>query len=612
MLREHEKTMKINFTERAVSKLKKWFKNKRIREKINIIYILLIIGQLVVLSLAANYVFVRMIVSDVVRHSEEISRLVMLNIQEIIDNIESYSNDLTVRINNYFVDDRSDAYDDYNSNSILIKIFRNALYVYPRIYTATFILPDGRVFASDNATVSSEWYSTKKYLNGNVNENKGNLWNGMEKDPFITDNNDSFILTLGKNVININTGELEGYLLITTKETTFSSIYEGTGLGKTGRYFICDNQGIVVSSANKNEILKPIGNAELLKQVLDNKNRKSIIHVDGRKMVLVTYALPKLNWQLVGVVPLSELTEESTKMSIIIIIVGFICMITAVFLSNILSSTITKPLNKLMTEVGELELYNLNAITQVDAKDDIGLLADSFNVMKRRIGDLMSNVILQQEKQRKYELKLLQEQIKPHFLYNSLQLIYSMIEMDKKEQAMKATKSLADFYRIALSSGSEIISIAQEIKNVEDYLFIQRMRYDRVFDYHITIPREFEKYKILKLTLQPIVENCIRHGFESKQRDADKHILIKAERIHDVICIEITDNGIGIKPEKIQQLFDMENMNRMDSFGLKNIDERIKLFYGENYGIHIKSEYLKGTSVFVHIPALDDTPDNNL
>lgn len=603
--------MMIDFAERYISKLKKWFKNKRIREKINIIYILLIIGQLVVLSLAANYIFGRITVANIVKHSEESSRLVMLNIEEIINNIESYSNDLTVRINNYFVDDSSDVYDDYSSNSILKKIFRNTLYVYSRIYTAMFILPDGKVFASDNLVNSSAWSSLEDYSNRKNNKNRGDFWLEMEKNPFVTGRDDSYILTHGKNVININTGEAEGFLFITTEEKTFTSIYKDMGLGKTGRYFICDNKGIVVSSADKSEILKPIGNHELLKHVLDYENKSNIIKVDGKKMVLITYVFPKLNWQLVGVVPLSELTEESAKINAVIILVGFICMVTAVFLSNILSSTITKPLYRLMTEVGELELENLNAITHVDAKDDIGMLADNFNVMKRRIGDLMSNVILQQEKQRRYELKLLQEQIKPHFLYNSLQLIYSMIEMDKKEQATKATKSLADFYRIALSSGNEIISISQEIKNVEDYLFIQKMRYDHIFSYQIMVPGELVKYKIMKLTLQPIVENCIKHGFESKQGDAEKYIQIKAEIKHDMIIIEITDNGIGIRPEKIQQLFDKENVNNMDSFGLKNIDERIKLFYGENYGLHIKSEYLKGTSVYVHIPALEDINSND-
>lgn len=595
---------------RCLKRIKRWFDNKLIREKINIIYIALIIGQMVVLSFAANYISTRIIISKTVSHSVDNSKLVMLNIEDILDNIESYSNDLTVRINNYFIDSSGDS--DYNTNLILKKIFRNTLYVYPRISSAMFILPDGSVYASDNVTVNNDWKNIiQNYFQKYSGEDNGIVWMGMEKDRYTSDSS-NYILTLGKKVININTGDTVGLLLVTTRENVFSSIYQNMGIGKTGQYFICDNNGIVVSSSDNNNILKPINNTELRKWVLKKGSKENIIKINGKKMLVTAYAFPKLNWQLVGIVPLSELTKEISELNITIIIIGILCMITAVFLSNILSVRITRPIYKLIDEVRDLKLDNLNVPTNIDTKDDIGLLTKNFNSMKKRISDLMSKVLLQQEKQKKYEFKLLQAQIKPHFLYNALQLIYSLVEMDKKDQAKKATKSLADFYRTALSSGDEIIPISQEIKNVEDYLYIQNIRYSDLFTYEIDVPDELKNYKIMKLTLQPIVENCIKHGLKGKEHDSEGKISIKGSANSGIIVIEIADNGVGIKAEDVQHIFDGNRTESSDSFGLRNIDERIKLFYGQSYGLEIRSEYLKGTSILVYIPAIEDMPDDDI
>lgn len=601
----------INFVKKVLFRIKGWFRSQGIRQKINIIYIILIIGQLFILTFAANYISNKAIISSTIKQSDESSRLVMTNIENILDNTESYANDLTVRINNYFVDDTVYKRNDYYTNMMFKKIFRNTLYVYKRIYSALLLLDDNASFVSDNVT---NYINEQKIINDYTklikDGNERSIWLGMEKNQFSADTDNPYVLTLGKGLVNIDTGKHLGVLAVVTSENTFSNIYKNMGMGQSGKYLICDKNGIVVSSTNKNEILKPISNAVLRSWIINHDKTSQILKVDGKNTLVTLFYYQKLNWNIVGMVPLYEITQESRKISMTIIIIGIMCMLSAVLLSSKLSSTITKPLNKFIKDIKNLELHNLDVPIQISSGKDIELLVKNFNNMKQRISELMSKLMTQQEKQKKYELRLLQAQIRPHFLYNTLQLIYSMIEMDKKEQAQKATKSLGDFYRIALSGGNEIISIDQEIKYVESYMLIQKIKYDDTFSFNIDIPKELKDYKILKLTLQPIVENCIKHGLINKYKSKEGYINIQVRKQNDILVIEVKDNGIGMKPEKIHHLFDRDSSNNNEYFGLKNIDDRIKLFYGYDYGIKITSIYMKSTTVCILIPAIEDLFDN--
>lgn len=598
---------------RAVRILRSWFRERSIRQKINIIYIILIICQLLVLTYVTNYISTRAMIRNTIKQSEVNSRLVTNNIENILDNTESYVNDITIRINNYFVDDYRTNGNIYNTNVMLKKIFRNTLYVYPRIYSIAFIMNDGNCILSDNISSDADVYSyVSIYRNTPESSMHGISWLGVRKNNISRELSSPYILTLGKEIVNIDTGEKLGTLLVFIKENTFSDIYGSMRMGRTGRYFICDEKGYVVSSLNKEDMMKPVKDKGLNRWILVHKSESEVVNFSEKRMLVTSYSFPKLKWQLVGAVPLNEVTEDSQRIGMLIIAVGILSMLTSVLLSSKLSATITKPIDRLTKEVRELQLYNLDVETEVNYFDDVGLLTHNFNKMKQRIGELMTRIIKEQEKQKKYELKLLQAQIRPHFLYNTLQLIYSLIEMDKKEQAQKAAKSLADYYRIALSSGNEIISIEQELKNLEGYLYIQNIRHAEMFGYSINIPDDLKKYKILKLSLQPIVENSIKHGFPGKYNEEKGIIDITAEKAEESLTFKIWDNGVGIKPERVQKIFMQEDETSKESFGLKNIDERIKLFYGCDYGIKIKSEYGKYTEVKVVIPALEDINDDIL
>jgi two-component system sensor histidine kinase YesM len=245
---------------------------------------------------------------------------------------------------------------------------------------------------------------------------------------------------------------------------------------------------------------------------------------------------------------------------------------------------------------------NLNAVMEVNSKDEMGLLASGFNTMNRTIIQLLSNIKLEQKKKREYELALIQAQIKPHFLYNTLDVIYALSELGRIKDVQKTTKALADFYRVTLSKGRDSITIEEELRNVKDYLSIQQIRYSDVFNYTIEVENSVLQHSILKLTLQPIVENAIYHGL--KEKGDFGFLQVHAFTEAETIKIQIIDNGVGMDAEKIREILhsDETGQGQVMSYGLRNVDHRLRLYFGEDYGLLIESERGKGTVVTVRIP----------
>jgi two-component system sensor histidine kinase YesM len=224
-----------------------------------------------------------------------------------------------------------------------------------------------------------------------------------------------------------------------------------------------------------------------------------------------------------------------------------------------------------------------------------------------RIRELLNAKVKEQESLKKAELKVLQAQINPHFLYNTLDTIVWMAEASKTDQVIELVRALSSFFRISLSKGKDWISIRQEIEHVRSYLAIQKMRYRDILDYKIEVDEDLLDGTILKLTLQPLVENALYHGIKNKRNGGT--IVVRAQRVGtDLVRLEVQDDGVGFTPFKLAQIRTMldddssEISLKEGGFGLENVNKRIKLYYGKQYGLYVHSEYLGGTQVVVRIP----------
>ena len=240
---------------------------------------------------------------------------------------------------------------------------------------------------------------------------------------------------------------------------------------------------------------------------------------------------------------------------------------------------------------------------KVETGAELGVFADSLNVMIERINKLLEQIKQEQIHLRKTELELLQLQINPHFLYNTLDTIVWLAEGGDQQKVVEMVGSLSSFFRTTLNEGRDIVTIRDEIKHVRSYLEIQSVRYQDILEYDIDIPEELEKYTIPKITLQPLVENALYHGIKNKRGLG--HIKISGEMMSSYLLLYIEDNGIGIDDKRLKQISDKINNTAVDDnevFGLHNVNERIRLKFGNRYGIHVDSTYGIGTQVSVMLP----------
>jgi two-component system, sensor histidine kinase YesM len=279
----------------------------------------------------------------------------------------------------------------------------------------------------------------------------------------------------------------------------------------------------------------------------------------------------------------------------------------SVFAAWLISASVYSPIKKLHNITTTITKTDLKALVTSENVNEITELGISFNIMIGRIRELLDAKVKEQENLKKAELKALQAQINPHFLYNTLDTIVWMAETNKTDQVIEIVRALSSFFRIALSKGKDWISIQQEIEHVRSYLAIQRMRYREILDYQIDVDSDLLDGTILKLTLQPLVENALYHGIKNKRGGGAIHVRVQHAE-PDMIAIEIQDNGIGFTPYKLAQIKhtlneDAEEVSLKEGgFGLENVNKRIKLYYGQQYGLTVKSQYLEGTKVAVIIP----------
>lgn len=289
-----------------------------------------------------------------------------------------------------------------------------------------------------------------------------------------------------------------------------------------------------------------------------------------------------------------------------IIVLGLVFVFSG-FAAWVIGESISKPIRVLHKMTKSISEGNLDVRVENKNVDEITSLGRSFNIMTQKIKELFEKSIKEQEELKKAELKVMQAQINPHFLYNTLDTIIWMAEANKSEQVIEIVRALSNFFRITLSKGNDWITIRDEVAHIRSYLIIQKIRYRDILDFDIDIDEKIMDYTILKLTLQPIVENALYHGIKNKRKGGV--ITISGYKTEDgKIVFKINDNGAGMTEERYKEVQaeledDSKEMVIKDrGFGLSNVHKRIKLYYGEQYGLSISTENEIGTEVSVVIP----------
>jgi len=301
----------------------------------------------------------------------------------------------------------------------------------------------------------------------------------------------------------------------------------------------------------------------------------------------------------------AEMEVEMLKNMELMVIMVIAMILAGLFISIFISNSISKPVKELSFITNQVAQGDLTVRSHIKNGAELKILSDSLNIMIEKLSDLIETVKIEQSNLRETEIKLLQEQINPHFLYNTLDTIIWLAESGKQEDVVEVVGSLSKYFRTSLSKGKDLVTLRDEETHVCSYLQIQKVRYGDILEYETDFPKELSLCRIPKITLQPLVENALYHGIKNKRTKGKIKVIGRKE--NDKVIIKVIDNGLGMTPERLRQV--TENMqrkseNEKDFYGLYNVNERIRMIFGPDYGLSIQSNYEEGTEVTVCLPCL--------
>lgn len=417
-----------------------------------------------------------------------------------------------------------------------------------------------------------------------------------------------WVVSLSRQVELTRAGSIEGgVLLVDMSFSGIEQICKDVELASSDGYlYLIDGDGEIIYHPRQQLIYAGL---------LEENNRTAAGYEDGShaetfggaKRQVTVKTVGYTGWKLVGVVPADNIWDNYGQLLLFFLFVVLFSIFLLVFVNLYLSERISVPIKTLERAVKELEAGREEVDIDVSGPYEIERLGHSIRSMVSTMRHLMDDIIEQEAQKRRSELDVLQSQINPHFLYNTLDSVVWMTENGRTDEAILMVTSLARFFRISLSRGSNIIPIADELEHARHYLTIQKMRYKNKFSAVIAAEDGVEGLYTIKLIVQPILENAIYHGMA--YADGDGEITVRARRDGEDVVIEVADNGPGMPEEMVERLLDQSYAaapgTKGSGIGLRNVHQRIRLTFGEEYGLAIHSEPDAGTTVCIRLPVLE-------
>lgn len=405
------------------------------------------------------------------------------------------------------------------------------------------------------------------------------------------------VFSLAKAVQDPETGEVLGVILLDIRHDIIQSSINGVTIGEKGFVFVMDQEDNIVYTPVNGIVYRV--NPKWVKAM-----EPMSVQIQGGSYQIRSELSPYTGWRTVGVFSMDEVMSSVNTIVYILFTCVIISLVLVVIVSFKFSRTLTNPIFKLKRLMKQAESGDLTVRFNFQHNDEIGELGQSFNHMIARIDQLIQMVYVEQENKRTAEMKSLQEQIKPHFLYNTLDTISWMARDYDAEDIVRLVDALTNMFRIGLSHGKDIITVKEEITHVSNYLYIQKIRYKDKLNYVIHVDESLYAIEVPKLILQPLVENAIYHGVKAKRGGGT--ITITGVPEGENLVFTVQDDGAGMLQEKVEELnrrmSERSVLDEKKSFGLFYIRERIQLCYGKGYGVHVESTLGEGTRVTITLP----------
>ena len=509
------------------------------------------------------------------------SKQVVANYEFYFDSAIEVSNSIQAKIDNVDVSNEKAAVQTYFDDVKRIK---------GEILSISFYDESGDLIVADSSfdTSGSTNVSDSESFQNALNEPMINMFSGVGYE------NDRYAFTLSR-YMGFNRSEDYGVALIEFDFTKIVRLIYQSDLGENGHIVIFDRDYNIVYSSRPEFAQEDTSETKNL--VLGSSGAT----INNQSFNLYISTIANTGWKVSVFTNNSQVYSSLYSFIIITVITTLVLSIAFIFIVYVIVKQVTYPLYRLQTEMSKVKdlNYQVNRAKLKKGSKEIIQLDATFNEMMKRIRDLAEKLLQEQENQRKSELKALQNQINPHFLYNTLDSIIYMIDKGENEKAEEMIVALSKFFRISISRGKTIIPLKDEVEHVRNYLLIQKIRFGDQFTYRINVDPDLYQYSVIKLILQPLVENAIEHGLH----DDKGEIEIIGKQNENYIILEIKDDGYGITNEKLDQIYKSFHDDSIhEGVGLKNVYQRVKIYYGEEADLKIESLFDEGTIISIYIP----------
>lgn len=575
---------------------------KRIRDlsmqkKISGLFLGCFLALLSCILLVLHDVYKEQMYQELIQRGHYEDELIIHQLEKVEQNVESCCNNMIINLNLAIGEEgmigRPEEYDQRIREKIL-GVMENNFLLFPDIDRITVAYENGDVYIKQKNR-NFTYLQENAELIGNFRKAEVNTLGEWYEQPGKTEN-----ICYLKVFRDIRENKQLGYILVEMEENILYETYQNQKTDNPSEIYIFNKHGILLSSTQR-DLIKEIYEKEEVgeRKKLSDASYEKIFQKKTMPNYYVKEYQTVKEWKVVSILDVKAAMQSLGIITRNIIGIGGILLISFSVFTLLLLKQIINPIIMLAEHMRCTGVHRLKKIEERESQDEIGILITSFNQMVETNETLIKQIEQDEKEKKQLELSLLQMQIKPHFLYNTLDTAFCLNNMKQYEAANQVLKKLAGYYRLVLNHGNEWISFSEELDAVEKYLAIQAIRYSEQITYSINVDEEVCEFRIPKMTLQPLVENAIYHGIKPSGRKG--HILITGEVCKEEVIISVTDDGVGMTEEMFNQILSGEKKSTdQESFGMKSVKERLKLFYGNN----AKMEWSRmpvGTSIVLSI-----------
>ena len=543
--------------------------------------------------------------TSIFENSSEYTHTIIQQMNQNIDSYIDYMENIAYLISSnedvqdYLFDEKIDNEGRYR----ILNQFQTILDSRSDIRNVGIISKNGRMLINDGSKSvnqdldlnTQEWYATA------LEKPNGPILTSSHVQHIISGER-PWVITLSRGIRDRSgSGEKEGVFFIDLNYSAISGLCDQSTVGTKGYAFILDAKGNIVYHPQQQQLYNEL-QTENISLIMDTDEDTVLTGTGNDGKLYSISRSEKTGWTVVDCTNVKELLSKSRQAQSVYVLTAIILVIVALLFSRFMARSITLPIQKLRDSMKKVQEGDFSVSdVVVDSKNEIGSLTKSFDVMTHRIHELMEQNVHEQEEKRKSELKALQSQINPQFLYNTLDSIIWMAEGKKNEEVVLMTASLARLLRQSISNEDEVVPIANEVEYARGYLTIQKMRYKDKLEFQIEVDSSILYIPLIKLVLQPIIENAIYHGL--KYKESKGLLIVKGFMKDGNAVLQVIDDGVGMDEETLAHIYDKHKVNyHSNGVGVYNVQKRLKLYYGEDYGITYTSELGKGTTATITIP----------